>query len=127
MIEWIGRLLMGTFHHTITVSPKDGSQRLDLDALVDTVSTYTMIPAPELEALGVTPEWTSVFELADGSRSEYRLAELQVSINGESRTTICIFGDQGSTPLLGAYTLEGFGLAADPVNGKLTPARSYLV
>ena len=82
---------MGTFHHTITVSPKDGSQRLDLDALVDTGNTYTMIPAQELEALGVTPEWTSVFELADGCRSEYRLAELQVSINGESRTTICIF------------------------------------
>ena len=118
---------MGTFHHTITVSPKDGLRRLELDALVDTGSTYTMIPATELEALGVTPEWTSVFELADGSRSEYQLAEVQIGINGESRTTICIFGDQGSTPLLGAYTLEGFGLAVDPVNGKLTPARLYLV
>ena len=118
---------MGTFHHTITVGPKTGPQRVELDALVDTGSTYTMISVSELEALGVSPEWTSVFELADGSRSEYRLAELQASINGESRTTICIFGDPGSTPLLGAYTLEGFGLAADPVNGKLTPARLYLV
>ena len=118
---------MGAFHHTITVSPKTGPQHVELDALLDTGSTYTMIPAPELEALGVAPEWTSVFELADGSRSEYQLAEVRVGINGESRTTICIFGDPGSTPLLGAYTLEGFGLAVDPVNGKLTPARLYLV
>ncbi len=118
---------MGTFHHTITVSANDRSEHIELDALVDTGSTYTLIPGPELAALGVAPEWTSVFELADGSQSEYRLAEVQVEINGESRTTICIFGDQGSTPLLGAYTLEGFGLSVDPVNGKLTPARLYLV
>ncbi len=36
-----------------------------------------------------------------------------------------LFGDEGSLPLLGAYTLEGFGLAADPVGKRLIPVPGY--
>ncbi len=118
---------MGTFHHTVSVGPKGGSQMASIEALVDTGSTYTVVPAPVLEELGISPEWTSIFELADGRRAEYGLAEVRIGIDNEERTTICIFGASGSEPLLGAYTLEGFGLAADPVNGVLVPARLFLV
>jgi predicted aspartyl protease len=96
-------------------------------ALVDTGSTYTVVPAPLLESLGIAPEWSSVFELADGRREEYSLAEVLVRVNGQERTTICIFGKPEGEPLLGAYTLEAFGLAADPVNRRLVPARLFLV
>jgi len=34
-----------------------------------------------------------------------------------------VFGDEGSTSMLGAYTLEGFGLAPDPLNRRLIPVR----
>ena len=94
---------------------------------MDTGSTYTGVPGPILEELGIAPEWTSVFELADGRQEEYGLAEVRLGIGGEERTTICIFGAPESEPLLGAYALEGFGLAADPVNGRLVPARLFLV
>ena len=80
-----------------------------------------------LEKLGIAPEWTSIFELADGRQAEYGLTEVRIKIDEAERTTICIFGEPDSEPLLGAYTLEGFGLAADPVNGLLVPARLYLV
>ena len=117
---------MGTFHYTVALGLKDGSRFERVDALVDTGSTYTMMPAPILESLGITPEWTSVFELADGRQEEYPVAEVRLGINGLERTTICIFGKTESEPILGAYALEGFGLAADPVNRRLVPARLFL-
>ncbi len=36
-----------------------------------------------------------------------------------------LFGDAGDLDVLGAYTLEGFGLGVDPVQRKLTPALHY--
>lgn len=92
-----------------------------------TGSTYTVVPTPILEALGISPEWTSVFELADGREQEYGLAEVRLRLDDQERTTICIFGSPDSEPLLDAYALEGFGLAADPVNQRLVPARLFLV
>ena len=116
---------MGTFHYQIALGPKDGSRSLTVDALVDTGSTYTVVPAPILESLSIAPEWTNIFELADGRQEEYGLAEIRLSIDGQERTTICLFGSPASTPLLGAYALEGFGLAVDPVNQTLVPARLF--
>ena len=40
--------------------------------------------------------------------------------------TLCIFGDAGTEPLLGAITLEAFLLAADPHNKRLVPVTGYL-
>jgi predicted aspartyl protease len=54
------------------------------------------------------------------------MGEVQVRLNGQERTTVCIFGAAGSTPLLGAYTLEGVGFMADPVDQRLIPAQLYL-
>jgi clan AA aspartic protease len=122
-----GQKHVGTFHYTVAVGPKDASRFERVTALVDTGSTYTVVPSPLLENLGIAPEWSSVFELADGRREEYSLAEVRVRVNGQERTTICIFGKAEGEPLLGAYTLEAFGLAADPVNRRLVPARLFLV
>ena len=36
-------------------------------------------------------------------------------------TTWVIFGEDGMSPLLGAYTLEGLLLAVDPYNERLIP------
>lgn len=33
----------------------------------------------------------------------------------------CIFGDDGTEPLLGATALEEFGLGVDPINHTLIP------
>ena len=35
------------------------------------------------------------------------MVEVRARLNGEERTTICVFGAPGCQPLLGAYTLEG--------------------
>ena len=117
---------MRVFYQAVSLGARDGAQQEEITALVDTGSIYTFVPAPVLERLGIEPRWSHVFELADGSEVEYGLAEILIRMNGEERTRICIFGPPNCEPLLGADTLEGFGLMADPVNLRLIPARMFL-
>ena len=117
---------MGIFYKTMGLAVKGGSEYLEMTAMVDTGSVYTFVPAPLLENLGVVPEWSSEFELADGRRVEYSMGEVRVRLDGQERTTVCIFGPPGCEPLLGVVALESFGLAADPVNQRLVPARLFL-
>ena len=61
------------------------------------------------------------FLLADGRRLELDFGEARAAINGESVTTLVVFGEDDAPALLGAYTLEGLALAVDPVNQRLVP------
>ncbi len=40
-------------------------------------------------------------------------------LDGQERPALVVLGPRGSTPLLGATSLELFNLAADPVNSRL--------
>jgi len=118
---------MGTFFQAIEIAASPNSSFESLQALVDTGATYTYIPRPVLERLGITPLERQPFVLANGRRIEYEIGQVRVRIDGRERFTICIFGDEGSTPLLGTVTLEEFGLSVDPVNKRLIPVPGFLV
>jgi clan AA aspartic protease len=98
-----------------------------VEALVDTGATYTLVQRPVLERLGISRLERQPFVLADGRRVEYDIAQVRVRINARERFTVCIFGDEGSAPLLGSVTLEEFGLGVDPVNKRLVPVAGFLV
>lgn len=117
---------MGEFHQRIEIGDLAGSRFEAADALVDTGATYTWIPSDLLERLGVTPEERRPFVLADGREIEYELAWVRIRINGRSHPSICVFGNRGTEPLLGVFTLEAFGLDVDPVNRTLIPVRARL-
>ena len=117
---------MTTSRQAVDVGPRDGSRFQPVIAVIDTAATYAAMPSPLLSMLGISPEWTREFEMANGNREEHSLAEIRLRINDEERTTICIFGKPDSQPLLGSYTLHGFGLAVDPATGALVPARLFL-
>ena len=90
--------------------------------MVDTGATFTCIPGSILDGPGPpAPPVPRRFELGDGRVVERDLAEVPVRIDGKTRTTICVFADEGSAALLGAVTLEQFLLAPDPVHKKLVP------
>lgn len=110
----------------IAVGSLTGTRVDQLDALVDTGATYTWIPRECLQDLGVQPDQKRLFILADGREVTYDIAWVRIRINGLSQPTIAVFGDAGSVPLLGAVTLEEYGLAADPVNRRLTPVPGLL-
>jgi len=112
---------MGTFRYRIEIASPQSQSFESLDALVDTGATYTWVPRPVLERLGVAPSFKREFLLADGRRMQRDVAQVLARINSQSLYTLCIFGDEGSQPLLGVVTLEEFGLGVDPINRRLNP------
>ena len=118
---------MGTFHETIGLATRPGGPPEEIAALVDTGATYTLVPAPILRRLGVEPIRRQTFLIADGSRVEREVGWLLVRIGGEESPTVVVFGDEDAEPLLGAVTLEEFGLGVDPVRRRLVPVDGYLV
>jgi clan AA aspartic protease len=117
---------MGTFHQAFAVGDFAGNRYEPIEGLVDTGATYTWVPRDVLERLGVQPEEKRGFVLADGREVEYDVAWVRIRLNGASQPSLCIFGEPGTEPLLGVFTLEAFGLGVDPVNGHLIPVRGYL-
>ena len=116
---------MGTFSVTLEIGNASGERNSEVSALVDTGAAYTWVPGSILEGLGLEPSFRWPFELADGQVIERDLTETRVRMNGHDRTTIVIFGDEGTGSLLGAYTLESFGLQVDPVNRRLVPIERF--
>ncbi len=110
---------MGTFRVQVEIGDPSGRRYEPMDALVDTGATYTMVPSPLLEQLGVIPHARDAFVLADGRRTERDIGRTWVRIDGRSEMTLVVFGDPDAPVLLGAYMLEGLRLAADPVSRRL--------
>ena len=114
---------MGTFNVNLEIGDSKGELWETVDALVDTGSTYTLIPRQLLDRLDVSPQFQREFETADGRSVERDLAIAMVRWDGETMPTLVVFGGATDAVLLGAYTLEGFALAPDPVNRRLVRVR----
>ena len=116
---------MGVFSVPIEIGNPHGEHYERIDAVVDMGASYTLVPASTLRQLGVKPQVSSPFELADGSLRDFKIGESRVRVNGQDVVTLVVFGEEGVEPLLGAYTLEGLRLAVDPVRRRLVsvPAR----
>ena len=117
---------MGTFSWPVQIQGLEGGPTLQVNAMVDTSASYTMLPSDVLRELGVTATRQGVFELADNSMVEMGMADVWATVDGRSTTTIVLFGDEGTPPLLGAYTLEGLLLAVEPVNERLVSTHGIL-
>ena len=116
---------MGSFNVTFQIGDPEGRRWRDLDALVDTGASYSWVPRNVLADLGVGPKEQREFVIANGDVIQRDIAETQLRYDGREVTTIVVFGDDGSTPLLGAYSLEGLLMAPDPMNRILIPVRPY--
>ena len=92
-----------------------------MDALVDTGASYSTLPASLLTSLGVSPLVEREFRLANGEMIHREIGAANVRIDGEVVTTLVVFADERSHPILGAMTLEQFNLAVDPVDMRLVP------
>ena len=93
---------------------------------MDASITFAVFPAPVLNMLGIEPAWSQVFQLAAGGEQERQMAEIKIRLEGQERTTVCVFGDADSQPALGKHTLEAFGLVADETSERLVAARLFL-
>ena len=118
---------MGTFHVDVEIGDPEGRRYEPVEALVDTGSTYTSVPRPLLEALGIVPHSRAWFRLADGHHVERAIGYASIKIGGSTAITIVVFADADSPILLGAYALEGLLLAPDPVGRRLIPMPGLLM
>jgi clan AA aspartic protease len=117
---------MGTFSVEIGIGSRDRDEWVTLDALVDTGAFVTSAPASLLRGLGVEPLRKQEFELADGEMREMEVGEVRVRVGNREVTTLVLFNDEGSMPLLGALTLEGVFMGVDPVHKRLVPIRAVM-
>jgi len=112
---------MGTFKGAIDLGNPQGDRWETVQALADSGSFYRWVPEDVLDRLGVPHEEPQDFKLADRQIVKRDVALTWVRYQGRRHVTIVVFGNRGSDALLGAYTLEGFALAVDPVNERLFP------
>lgn len=110
---------MGLFNVPIGVGDPQGERFQIVEALVDTGATFTILPASILDNLGVEPQRSGSFELADGSFRDYRIGETILRVEGEEVHSVVVFGDEEMDPILGVVTLEILGLAVDPARQRL--------
>lgn len=117
---------MGTFTVKLRVFAEgNGKKPVELDALVDSGAFYSWIPENILRKLRVEPIDTIQGELADGTVVTKKIGEVKIELQDKKVTTRVIFGNNETTPLVGAYTLEGLGFQIDPVRKKLVPIRTF--
>lgn len=117
---------MGVFTVRIEIGDPNANRFESFEALVDTGSTNTVLPADTLRRLGVTPYTKSKFELADGTETELDVGRTWVRLNGSVEFTQVVFGEGNYSPILGAITLEEMGLVVDPIAQRLVPRTKYL-
>ena len=116
---------MGTFSVEIAIGDVRGETFEEMEALVDTGATTTVIPGSTLRRLGIAPTKRETFEYAGGQRVELDMAEARAKVADRETTTWVIFGED-DTALLGAYTLEGTFLAVDSYGQRLIPVPGLL-
>lgn len=118
---------MGMFDAAFAVAHPTEGEFADTTAIVDTGAIYTFLPTSFLKSLNIPVKGQKTFTLADGSVKQYDIGEARLRLSGQVFTNIVVFGDEGIS-LLGAVTLETFGLIADTTARQLIPApKLYLV
>ena len=112
---------MGTFSVSMLVGSLERSSFVEVQALADTGSVHSYIPQDVLESVNVRPTETRAFAFADERVVDIPFGYAVFVIEGMEVIAPVIFAAEGSSPLLGATTLEAAHLATDSVNERLTP------
>jgi len=74
-----------------------------------------------LENLGIKPNTTKRFYMVDGTGITTEIGNAFFEYGDQVTTAPVVFGEEGDAALMGATTLEGFGLMLDPLRRELRP------
>jgi predicted aspartyl protease len=113
---------MGTFNANLKISNLyDASRSEELSLMVDTGAAFSWIARKRLESLGVPGIRRMRFRTIEGHLIERELAEVRTFVGEFSGPDTVVVAEPGDMELMGALSIEGLGLAADPVQHRLTP------
>ena len=115
---------MGTFRTTILIESTERRGEIQpVDgALVYTGSEYTWVPAEILTKLGIRPEHTQRFVVADGRHLERPVGIAIVHAAGAKAPDFVVFAEPGDMTILGARSLEGLNVRVDSQRKQLVDA-----
>ncbi|MBI4642137.1 MAG: aspartyl protease family protein [Candidatus Tectomicrobia bacterium] len=92
-----------------------------IEFLIDSGAIYSVVPTPILERLGIKPLIEQEFRLANGAKIVRKKGVAIFKYGDRIGGADVIFGEEGDSLLLGAFTLEALGLALDPLRRELRP------
>jgi clan AA aspartic protease len=92
-----------------------------VEFLIDSGAVYSVVPTSILERLGIHPLTAQEFRLADGSKITRNKGIALFKYGDRIGGADVIFGEDGDSVLLGAFTLEALGLSLDPLRRDLKP------
>jgi len=92
-----------------------------IEFLIDSGAIYSVVPTPSLERLGIRPLTEQEFRLADGSKITRQKGVAMFKYHNQVGGADVIFGEEGDSKLLGAFTLKALGLVLDPLRRELKP------
>ena len=118
---------MGHVRTRVTIlNPTDSATMSEVEALVDTGATFTVVPRPLANTLKLPIIGQSVVRTATGPLTLDR-ACAEVRINGDSDTHSVLISDAMADVLVGVITLEALSLTVDPTSGQLKEAEALLI
>jgi clan AA aspartic protease len=104
-------------------NPKEAVTR---EFLVDSGASFTVIPKDIVDKLKLKPNFYREFMLADGKKMKRAIGSAVVGFGNEEISVPVVLGEKNDNALLGAITLEAFGLVLDPFQRKLYKAQMTL-
>lgn len=113
---------MGLTYVAVKVAnPADPARSVEETFMVDSGAVYSLVPRQKLNQIGIVPHSRRKFILANGEEIEREMGTAIFEYHGQRSDSLVVFGEEGDSPLLGATTLEGFGLILDPFRRELKP------
>lgn len=124
---------MSLFHvNVVARNPKDENRETPpIEALVDTGSELTWLPADVLAQAGIAPRRKRTFVTATVVTATQQTVTRDVgyailaSENFETADEV-VFGEAGDLVLLGVRTIEGFGVLVDNVGHRFVAQASIV-
>lgn len=110
----------------VTLKIGHGRNAVDVDCLVDSGASYTLLPEKVWRKLKLKPIDEVKFVLADATVIKRKISEAWLEYEGRGRTAQVVLGEKGDEALLGAMTLEALGLVLNPFTRELTPMKLML-
>lgn len=92
-----------------------------VEFLIDSGAIYSVVPATILEKLGIKPLTKQEFRLANGTKIVREKGVAIFKYGDLIGGADVIFGEEGDSVLLGAFSLEALGLSLDPLRRELKP------
>ncbi len=112
---------MGQVFVNTEVGHERGGEMISVpDVLVDTGSAHTTLPATLMEGLHIEPVEAVDISLPGGSIVTWSIGQARIRLAGQLREWTCpVYFCPEEEYLLGATTLEIFGLMVDPLEEGL--------